>query len=42
VLENSDALWRRDLRGALAGRGYTSLFRTRLNSVYELKPVPVC
>jgi FkbM family methyltransferase len=35
VLENSDALWTRDPRGALAARGYRLLFRTRLNSVYE-------
>jgi len=36
VVENSDGLWTRDLRGALAGRGYRELFRTRLNSVLEL------
>jgi FkbM family methyltransferase len=36
VLENSDALWKRDLRSALAQRGYQLLFRTRLNSVYQL------
>lgn len=42
VVENSDCLWRRDLRGALAARGYRELFRTRLNSVYELRSVPVC
>jgi FkbM family methyltransferase len=36
VLENSDTLWKRDLRGALAQRAYQLLFRTRLNSVYEL------
>ena len=36
VLENSDSLWKSDLRRALAGRGYKLLFRTRLNSVYEL------
>jgi FkbM family methyltransferase len=41
VLENSDALWKRDLRAALAGRGYGLLFRTRLNSVYDLRSVPV-
>lgn len=40
VLENSDSLWKRDLRGALAERGYALLLRTRLNSVYELRPVP--
>jgi len=37
VLENSDSLWRLDLRGALAGRGYVEMFRTRLNSAYELR-----
>jgi FkbM family methyltransferase len=37
VLENSDALWKRDLRGALAARSYQPLLRTRLNSVYELR-----
>ena len=36
VLENSDALWTRDLRGALAQRGYRELFRTRLNTALEL------
>jgi FkbM family methyltransferase len=35
VLENSDSLWRLDLRGALAARGYAELFRTRLNTAYE-------
>ena len=40
VLENSDTLWKRDLRGALAARGYTLLLRTRLNSVYEMGSVP--
>jgi len=36
VLENSDDLWRLDLRGALAARGYVELFRTRLNTGLEL------
>lgn len=36
VVENSDGLWRADLRGALAARGYRELFRTRLNTVLEL------
>lgn len=36
VVENSDALWKQDLRGALATRGYQLLLRTRLNSVYDL------
>jgi len=35
VLENSDGLWKRDLRAGLAAREYRELFRTRLNSVYE-------
>jgi FkbM family methyltransferase len=42
VLENSDHLWKRDLRRALGDRGYALLFRTRLNSVYERKSVPFC
>jgi FkbM family methyltransferase len=37
VLENSDASWRLDLRAALAERGYVELFRTRLNTVSELR-----
>jgi len=36
VVENSDGLWTRDLRGTLTGRGYRELFRTRLNTVLEL------
>ena len=42
VLENSDNLWKRDLRAALSERGYSLLFRTRLNSVYESRPDPFC
>jgi len=37
VLENSDASWKRDLRGALVARSYQPLLRTRLNSVYDLR-----
>jgi FkbM family methyltransferase len=42
VLENSDGLWKRDLRAALKERGYSLLFRTRLNSVYESRSDPIC
>jgi FkbM family methyltransferase len=37
VLENSDSSWREDLRGVLAARGYVESFRTRLNTVCELR-----
>jgi FkbM family methyltransferase len=42
VLENSDSLWKCDLRAALSERGYSLLFRTRLNSVYDLRSGPIC
>ena len=34
VVENSDHIWKTDLRAALAARGFTLSLRTRLNSVY--------
>jgi FkbM family methyltransferase len=34
VVENSDHLWKTDLRAALAARGFSLQLRTRLNSVY--------
>jgi FkbM family methyltransferase len=34
VLENSDHLWKADLRAALAARGFQPQLRTRLNTVY--------
>ena len=35
VVENSDHLWKSDLRASLATRGFKLALRTRLNSVYE-------
>jgi FkbM family methyltransferase len=35
VIENSDHLWKRDLRELLAMHGYLDTLRTRLNTVYE-------
>ncbi len=35
VIENSDRLWKRDLRGAISKRGLREMLRTRLNTVYE-------
>jgi len=34
IVENSDALWKLDLRAALAARGYRATTRTRLNTVW--------
>lgn len=34
IVENSDALWKSDLRAAIAARGYVELVRSRLNTVY--------
>jgi FkbM family methyltransferase len=34
IIENSDALWKRDLRGALSSRGYHAAARTRLNTIW--------
>lgn len=34
IVENSDQLWKRDLRGALTARGYRALTRTRLNTIW--------
>lgn len=36
VIENSQALWDRDLDPLFRGRGYRLRFRTRMNSVYSL------
>jgi FkbM family methyltransferase len=35
IVENSEALWKRDLKDAFAARGYRLLARSRLNSVYK-------
>ncbi len=35
VIENSDHLWKRDLRELLALQGYRQILRTRLNTVYR-------
>jgi FkbM family methyltransferase len=35
IVENSDHLWKCDLRAAIAARGYVALVRSRLNTVYE-------
>ncbi|NJL54803.1 FkbM family methyltransferase [bacterium] len=35
LLENSEHLWKRDLVGTLAKRGYTIQMRSRLNTVYR-------
>lgn len=34
IVENSEELWKSDLRAAIAARGYRTLLRTRLNTVY--------
>jgi hypothetical protein len=34
IVENSDTLWKYDLRAAIAARGYSELARSRLNTVY--------
>jgi hypothetical protein len=34
IVENSDALWKIDLRAAITARGYQSQVRSRLNTVY--------
>jgi FkbM family methyltransferase len=34
IVENSDHLWKSDLRAAITARGYRPLLRSRLNSVY--------
>ncbi|HEY6126261.1 MAG TPA: FkbM family methyltransferase [Steroidobacteraceae bacterium] len=35
IVENSDHLWKGDLRAAIAGRGYVAQRRSRLNTVYS-------
>lgn len=40
VIENSEQRWTQDLPGALAGRGYRVLRRTRMNTVYRREPAP--
>jgi FkbM family methyltransferase len=34
IVENSEPLWKADLTGALAARGYRALMRTRLNTIW--------
>ncbi len=34
IVENSDHLWRLDLRAAILARGYVATVRSRLNTVY--------
>jgi FkbM family methyltransferase len=34
IVENSEPLWKTDLPGAIAARGYRRLMRTRLNTIY--------
>ncbi len=34
IVENSEHLWKTDLRAAIAARGYRPLLRSRLNTVY--------
>ncbi len=34
IVENSDHLWKRDLRAAISARGYVATVRSRLNTVY--------
>jgi hypothetical protein len=35
VVENSEHLWKLDLVGALADRGYAIRMRSRMNTVYR-------
>ena len=35
IVENSDHLWKTDLRAAIVGRGFRPLLRSRLNTVYS-------
>ncbi len=37
IIENSDDLWKRDLRGMLVNRGYREQWSSRSNSVYRLE-----
>jgi FkbM family methyltransferase len=38
IIENSEHLWKQDLVGALANRGYTVQMRSRMNTVYQRPP----